>query len=57
MINVIKSVRTRSSGYVAHMGEGSDAHKILVGKHEGKHHLQFLGVDGKIILKRVLKNR
>jgi hypothetical protein len=33
---VIKSRRMKWEGYVAHMGEMSNAHNILVGKPEGK---------------------
>jgi hypothetical protein len=33
------------------MGEMRKAYIILVGKVEGKNHLEDLGVDGKIILK------
>ena len=32
------------------MAERRDAHRILVGKPEGKSYLEDLGVDGRIIL-------
>jgi len=33
---VLKSRRMRWAGHVAHMGEGRDVHRVLVGKPEGK---------------------
>ena len=36
---------------MAPMGEGSGAYRFVVGRHEGKSHLEDLDVDGKIILK------
>ena len=34
-----------------------DACRVLVGKPEGKSHLEELGADGSIMLKWILKNR
>jgi hypothetical protein len=48
---MIKSRRTRWTGHVARMGEMRNAFKILVGKPEGKNHLEDLGVDGRIVLR------
>jgi hypothetical protein len=36
------------------MGEIRNAYNTLVGKPEGKNHLEDLGIDGKIILEWVL---
>ena len=36
--------------HVARMGEKRGVYKVLVGKAEGKSHLDALHVDGKIIL-------
>jgi hypothetical protein len=33
------------------MGEKRNAHRVLIGKHEGKNHLVDLGRDGKMLLK------
>jgi hypothetical protein len=41
-------------GNIARMGETRNAYNILVGKSEGKNHLENLGVDGRIILKWIL---
>jgi len=37
-------------------GERRDVYKVLVGKPEGKNHLDDPGVDGSIILRRILRN-
>jgi hypothetical protein len=37
------------------MGEMRKAYKISVENHEGKNHLGDVSVDGRIILKRILK--
>jgi hypothetical protein len=42
-------------GDVAGMGERRGAYRVLVGRHEGRNHLEDLGVDGMIILKRIFK--
>ena len=36
IVRVIKSRRMRWAGHVAHMGEGRDVHRVLIGKPEGK---------------------
>jgi hypothetical protein len=36
IIKQIKTRRMRRVGHVAHMGEGKNVYRILVGKHEGK---------------------
>ena len=36
VIQVIKSRRIKWAGHVAHMGEGSGAYRVLVGKPDGK---------------------
>jgi hypothetical protein len=32
-----------------------DVYRVLVGKPEGKNHLEDLGVDGRIILRRIFR--
>jgi len=41
--------------HVARMGKKIKADKVLMGKQEGKNRFEGLGVDGKIILKWILK--
>jgi hypothetical protein len=55
IIKVIKSRRMRLVGDVARLGEMRNAHSIFVAKHEGKSHLEDLGIDGKITLERILE--
>jgi len=43
--------------HVARMGEVRNAYNILVTKPEGRDHLEDLGVDGRIILEWVLRNK
>jgi hypothetical protein len=37
-------------------GEKRGAYRILVGRPEGRHHLEDPGVDGRIILRWIFKN-
>jgi hypothetical protein len=43
IIRMIKSRRMRWTGHVARMGEKRNAYRILVGKPEGKRHLDVGG--------------
>jgi hypothetical protein len=43
------------AGHIAHMWEGRGTYKVLVGRSEGRNHLEEPGVDGRIILKWVFK--
>jgi hypothetical protein len=51
IIRVIKSRRLRWAGHVARMGKRRDAYRALVGKPEGRNHLEDPGIDRRIILK------
>jgi len=53
IVRVIKSRRMRWAGHVARMGEERGVCRVLVGKPEGRNHWRDLGVDGRIILKRI----
>jgi hypothetical protein len=55
IIRVIKSRRMRWAGHVAHMGEERGACRILVGRPEGRNHVEDPDVDGRIILKWIFK--
>jgi hypothetical protein len=48
IIRQIKSRRMRWAGHVARMGEGRNVYRVLVGKPEGKDHLEDQGVDGRM---------
>jgi hypothetical protein len=37
------------------MGDRRGVYKVLVGKPEGKHHLEDLGADGRVVSKRIFK--
>jgi hypothetical protein len=45
----------RWAGNAARIGEMKNACKMLVGRCEGKNHLEDAGVDGKVILRRTSK--
>ena len=45
----IETRRIRRAGHVARMEERRDVYRVLVGKLEGKNHLEDLGVDGRIL--------
>ena len=55
IVRVIKSRRMRRAGHVARMGERRGVYRVLVGKPEGKNHLGDPGIDGKIILRWILR--
>jgi hypothetical protein len=55
IIKVLKSRRMRWVGHAARMGERRNAYRILVGKPEGKNHLEDQDVDGWTILKWILE--
>jgi len=44
-------------GHVAHMGERRGLYKVLLERTDGRNHLEDLVIDGRIILKWVLKIR
>jgi hypothetical protein len=51
------STRMRWVGHVACMGEGRGAYRSLVGRPEGRNHLEDPGIDGRMILKWIFKKR
>ena len=55
IVRVIKSRRLRWAGRVARMEEGRVVHKVLVGKPEGKRPLGDQDVDGRIMLRWILR--
>jgi hypothetical protein len=48
IIRQIKTRRMRWAGHVAHMGEGRNMYRVLLGKPKGKNHLKDQGVDGRM---------
>jgi hypothetical protein len=55
VFRVIKSRRMRWAGHVAYVGDRSIACRVLVGRPDGRDHLEDLGVGGRIQLKLVFK--
>ena len=55
IVRVIKSRRMRWAGHVACMEEGRGVHKVLVGKPEERDHWGDQDVDGRIILRWILR--
>ena len=55
IVRVIKSRGMRWAGHVARVEEGRVAHKVLVGKPEGKSHWGDQDVDGRIILRWIFR--
>jgi hypothetical protein len=51
----MKSRKIRWVEHVARMGDRRDAYNVLMGKPRGQDHLEDLGIDGRIILKSILK--
>jgi len=52
---VIISRKIRWARYVARKGERRGVYRVLVGKPEGKNHLEDPGVDGRIILRWIFR--
>jgi len=52
IVRVIKSRRMRWAGYVARMGESRGVYR----KPEGRDHLEDSGIDGRIILRWIIRN-
>ena len=49
IVRVIKSRRMRWTGHVVCMWERRGVYRVLIGKSEGKNHLEEPGADGRII--------
>ena len=52
---MFKSRRIGWAGHVARMGESLGVYRLLVGKPEGRDHLEDSGVDLRIILKWIFR--
>jgi len=52
---MIKSRRMRRAEHVAYIGERRGIYRVLVGKPEGKNHLEDPGIDGRIILRCIFR--
>jgi hypothetical protein len=55
IMRAIKSRRMRWARHVARMGERRGVYKVLVGKPEGKNHLEDPGVGGRITVKWIFR--
>jgi len=55
--NIVQVLKSRIGwvGLVAHMGKKRSVCRVLVGKPEGKNHLEDPGVDGRIILRWIFR--
>ena len=51
-----QTIKLKWEGHVARMEGKRGANRVLVGKPEGKNHLEDPGVDDRIILKWILEN-
>ena len=52
---MIKSRRNKWAGHVANIAKRGGPYRVLVGKLEGKSPLGNPGVDGRVIIKLILK--
>jgi hypothetical protein len=55
IIRMIKSRRMRWERHVAQMGDMSGTYRVLEGDLRDRDHLEDLGIEGRIILKWILK--
>jgi len=55
IVRVIKSRGMRWAGYVARMEDRRGVYKVLMGKPEGKKHLEDPRIDGRIILRWIFR--
>ena len=55
IVRVFKSRRIGWAGHVARMGESLGVYRLLVGKPEGRDHLEDASVDGRIILRWIFR--
>ena len=55
ILRVIKSDGMRWAGHVARVGDRRGAYRVLAGRREGKRPLERSGIDGRVILRRILK--
>jgi hypothetical protein len=55
--NIVREIKSRMrwTGRVARTGENRGVYRVLVGKHEGKNHLEDPGADGRIILRWIFR--
>jgi hypothetical protein len=54
IIRQMKLRRMRWAGHVARMGDGRNVYRVLVGKPQGKNHLEDQGVGGRMGSKWIL---
>jgi hypothetical protein len=52
---VIKARKMRWAGHITLMGESRGVYRVLDGEPEGKSHLEDPGVDGRIVLRWILR--